>query len=232
MSETIYSIPITESFDMRSGCPLCRLRSNLEESSLHYVMGPAMMEPDVRQETNRLGFCHKHLSRMLGMKNKLSLALILESHIKHIETLLDSQSTPKRIFGSKKDMSETGKSLKDTSESCYICSRVSEFENRYISNTLHLWKKDDRFRKVFSEQEFICLHHSGSLLSLAESELDAKRLAVFQATMTGMTHDYLEKLQKDLIGFAESFDHRNIGKKLSDSERSSIENAIYYLSNM
>ena len=232
MSETIYSIPITESFGMRSGCPICRLRSNLEEASLHYVMGPAMMEPDVRQETNRLGFCQKHLSRMLSMKNKLSLALILESHVKHVETLLDSQSTSKRIFGSKKDISGIGTTLKDTAESCYICNRVAEAEKRYISNTLYLWKKDESFRKVFSEQEFICLHHSGDLLSLAESELDAKKLSVFQATMTGMTKDYLEKLRNDLTGFAESFDHRNIGKKLSESERSAVENAIYYLSSI
>ena len=232
MSETIYSIPITESFDMRSGCPLCRLRSNLEETSLHYVMGSAMMDPDVRQETNRLGFCHKHLSRMLSMKNKLSLALILETHVKHVETLLDSQVTSKRIFGSKKDLSEIGSTLKDTSESCYICNRTAEFEKRYVNNTIYLWKKDESFRKVFSEQEFICLHHSGALLSLAESELDSKRLAVFQATMTGMTKDYLEKLRNDLSGFTESFDHRNTGKKLSDSERSAIENSIYYLSNI
>lgn len=56
MAEQLYTIPINEAFDVKEGCPLCRLRHQLEEQSLSYIMGAAMMEPDVRIVTNQLGF--------------------------------------------------------------------------------------------------------------------------------------------------------------------------------
>ena len=60
MREDITSIPISEVFEPQDGCPLCRLREMLEERIAVYITGAAMMEPDVRQETNRLGFCNPH----------------------------------------------------------------------------------------------------------------------------------------------------------------------------
>ena len=38
-----------------------------------------MMEPDVRVETNRLGFCAEHFNQILARGSRLSVALILES---------------------------------------------------------------------------------------------------------------------------------------------------------
>ena len=85
MKETIYTIPINEAFDRRDGCPMCELSRNLERSSLDYIMGAAMMEPDVRIKTNEQGFCGRHLQIMLGEKNKLALALMLESHLPELD---------------------------------------------------------------------------------------------------------------------------------------------------
>ena len=56
MKETIYTIPINEAFEAKCGCPLCTLRRKLERDSVEYIMGAAMMEPDVRIETNKRGF--------------------------------------------------------------------------------------------------------------------------------------------------------------------------------
>ena len=53
MKDTIYTIPVSEVFEPKEGCPLCRMRDTLEERCLEYIMGAAMMEPDVRQDTNR-----------------------------------------------------------------------------------------------------------------------------------------------------------------------------------
>lgn len=87
MAEQIYTIPINEAFEQRDGCPLCRMREKLERESLEYVMGAAMMDPDVRIRTNRLGFCRSHYDKMLAMKNRLSLALMLESHLEEVSHL-------------------------------------------------------------------------------------------------------------------------------------------------
>ena len=90
MRESILTIPVNEVFEPREGCPICRMRDTVEEHICEYIMGAAMMEPDVRMETNKLGFCKTHFEQMRACKNRLSLALMLQSHLqdmqKHIFT--------------------------------------------------------------------------------------------------------------------------------------------------
>lgn len=65
MREDICSIPISEIFEPKDGCPFCRMRDMLEDRMATYITGAAMMEPDVRVETNHLGFCHQHFEQIL-----------------------------------------------------------------------------------------------------------------------------------------------------------------------
>ena len=87
--QEIYTIPINEAFDKAEDsespiCPFCELYEMLENNALEAVMGAAMMEPDIRIETNRLGFCRGHFNRIYEKGNRLGLALILESHIAEV----------------------------------------------------------------------------------------------------------------------------------------------------
>ena len=90
MRQDICTIPISEVFEVNDGCPICRMRETVEKHLIYYIMGAAMMEPDVRIETNRLGFCERHFDMMLANRGRLQLALVLESHIAEIN---------KNIFG-------------------------------------------------------------------------------------------------------------------------------------
>ena len=56
MRESIVTIPLTEVLEPRDGCPVCRLRDMLEKRVVDYITGSALMEPDVRERTNREGF--------------------------------------------------------------------------------------------------------------------------------------------------------------------------------
>ena len=56
MKDSIYTIPLSEVLEPKDGCPICRLRNILENRCLEYIMGAAMMEPDIRMKTNREGF--------------------------------------------------------------------------------------------------------------------------------------------------------------------------------
>ena len=56
MREDICSIPVNDVFMPKDGCPFCRMRDMLEDRMATYITGAAMMEPDVRVETNRLAF--------------------------------------------------------------------------------------------------------------------------------------------------------------------------------
>ena len=81
MRESILTIPVNEIFEPKCGCPICTMRDMLEQRTVDYIMGAAMMEPDVRIETNRQGFCKTHLEQMRACKNRLSLALMLQTHL-------------------------------------------------------------------------------------------------------------------------------------------------------
>ena len=88
--ERIYTIPVNEAFDASAsdpacGCPICALYRKLEEDELELILGGSMMEPDVRIRTNELGFCGTHFDRLFTRKNRLGLALILESHLAEIK---------------------------------------------------------------------------------------------------------------------------------------------------
>ena len=80
--EQIYTIPVNEAFeasaaDASCGCPLCTLYRKLEENELELILGASMMEPDVRIQTNREGFCRLHYDMMFVRKNRLGMALTL-----------------------------------------------------------------------------------------------------------------------------------------------------------
>ena len=85
MREDICTIPINELFEPKKGCPICRMVDMLEGRLAEYITGAAMMEPDVRIETNRLGFCERHFAQIHDVGSRLSIALILESHLKEVE---------------------------------------------------------------------------------------------------------------------------------------------------
>ena len=85
MREDICSIPVNEVFEPKDGCPFCRMRDMLEDRMATYITGAAMMEPDVRIETNRLGFCSEHFNQILARGSRLSVALILESLLQEVK---------------------------------------------------------------------------------------------------------------------------------------------------
>ena len=84
MKETICTIPINDIFMPKDGCPICRMEKMLEEQYVDFITGDAMMVPDVRIQTNKKGFCHRHFSQMFVKGQKLPNALILESHLQEM----------------------------------------------------------------------------------------------------------------------------------------------------
>ena len=88
--EHIYTIPVNEAFeasrdDASCGCPFCTLYNKLEENELELILGASMMEPDIRIMTNKEGFCRTHYDMMFTRKNRLGMALTLESHLAELK---------------------------------------------------------------------------------------------------------------------------------------------------
>ena len=95
MREDITSLPVSEVFEPRDGCPVCRMRDMLEQRITDYITGAAMMEPDVRIETNEQGFCFPHYQMLLKKRNRLGVALMLESRLEEVEKqVYDAAASP------------------------------------------------------------------------------------------------------------------------------------------
>ncbi|MDD2956116.1 MAG: DUF6062 family protein [Oscillospiraceae bacterium] len=221
MKETIYTIPVSEVFEPKDGCPICRMRDTLEDRCVEYIMGAAMMEPDIRIETNKAGFCSRHFGQMLKCRNRLSLALMLESHLDHLQKEVLRPQKP--LFG--KDKRAQG--AKGLAGSCYVCSKIDWAMERMLETTLRLWEKEESFRQLYAQQPVICLEHYAQVCGTAEKVL-GKKAGAFQEVTLGLTRKYLEPLQKDVSHFCRMFDYRNNGGDWSSS-RDSIERAVWYL---
>jgi hypothetical protein len=208
MKETIYSIPINESFEILDGqCPVCRLHHKLTDDTLDYTLGPAMMEPDVRQRTNALGFCPGHLEELIKRQKRLPLALVLETHI---QSLINNE---KQLF----------------SESCYVCSRVGGFLDAYYSNIIYLWRREITFRKKWDQQPVICRTHTAGLAAAARKELGKKELPDFTASLRKKAAAHMQKLSESLSIFIKSFDHRFSGEDLGEHKQA-VRDASKFLS--
>lgn len=208
MKETIYSIPINESFEITDGqCPVCRLHRRLTEDTLDYVLGPAMMEPDVRQRTNALGFCPEHITALMQKQKRLPLALLLETHFK--------------------TLSQSEKQLFDAS-SCYICDRVNGFLGAYYGNILYLWRNEETFREKWDAQPLICRPHTAGLAAAAREKLPKKEAPVFLASLREKAGASLSRMTESLEVFIRSFDHRYAGEDLGENKQA-VQNAAAFL---
>ena len=233
MAEQLYTIPINDAFDEYDGCPLCSLRRKLEKQSLDYIMGAAMMEPDIRIVTNRLGFCRDHYRRMLGMGNRLSLALMLESHLQYLweNTPDPDEKAPGKLGRFKKyDGESPAGEMLERARSCYVCARVEDFEKKYVSNVTYIYKKDPEFPEKLRNQPYFCLEHTAMLLEAGKRELPETVYLSLQKDLLTLAKRRLETLKTDVTGFCRSFDHENAGKPLTDSQRYAVERSVAFLS--
>ena len=223
MRESILTIPISEILDPKEGCPICRMRDMLEQRTVEYIMGAAMMEPDVRIETNRAGFCHTHFGQMLKQKNRLSLALMLQTHLEEVDRQLFSR---KKLFEPKNAKKAK---LSEINSTCFVCEKVDWGMERLMRTFFEMYSQQD-FRDLLKEQEFICLPHYDLLQSLAPTYLGKSDLDSFNKLAGELTEKYIAILYKDVSHYCSMYDYRNTGKDADwGNSKDSIERAIKFL---
>ena len=221
MIEKIYTIPVNEAFDLYSGCPICALYKKLEDNELDIILGAAMMEPDTRIQTNDQGFCGKHFDIMFNMKNRLGLALMIESHLSHniVKTLKGGLLNP---FGKTKK-------LEKQKQSCYICSRVDHSLGLMLETAALLWHREKEFKEKLLKQPYFCMSHYPELLNAAEAVLPKKSYPDFAADCKTVMVRYAEKLYADVSWFVKKFDYNYENEPWGDS-KDAVERAIKFLS--
>ncbi len=224
MRESILTIPVSEIFEPKCGCPICRMRDMLETRCVEYIMGAAMMEPDVRIETNRLGFCKTHFDQMMKQKNRLSLALMLQTHLKELEQGIFNR---KGLFNGKKSRLQK---LSSVNTDCFVCSKIDWGMQRLLVTVFELFKKEKEFKELFSLQQYICLPHYDMLMSCAGEYLSKENLSDFERVCTELTKKYLDSLINDVSHYCNMYDYRNSGDNADwGNSKDSIERAVKYL---
>ena len=224
--EQIYTIPVNEAFDASAadascGCPMCALYRKLEENQLDTVLGGAMMEPTVRIKTNEEGFCKQHYDMLLGMKNRLSMALTLESHLDQLKREL-APSGLAGLFAKPADRVEK------LEESCYVCSRVNYHFGRMAEVVVALWKSDPDFPAKFNAQPYFCLPHYRMLTDVAKKMLSKKENSAFEKEISAIVNAYLEELSADVSWFCKKFDYRYENEPWYNA-KDAVERAVVFL---
>lgn len=218
MKEKIYTIPITESYEQDSECPFCFLEKKLENEAVDYALGAAMMEPDYRLVSNDKGYCSKHFAQMFASPNKLSLALILDTHLEEVIKKLASAESFVNGAGSKKgglfrksappsSDSELVKTTAALQSSCVICDKLNETISRYTEVFFYMWEKDAAFREKVLSSKGLCLKHFGMLTEKARDCL--KSPDEFIKPMYNLEMKNLNRIKEDIHKFTLKFDYRN-----------------------
>jgi len=224
MRYDITNIPIAEVFEEGDGCPICRLRNTLENRAVEYITGAAMMEPDVRIETNKKGFCLDHYRQILKQRNRLSVALMLESHLDEME---------KQIFAGAPLVGKNAKKqAKDANRSactCFVCDQMGEAMEKMLATVCRTWEGQKEFRQLFEDQPCLCLPHFSDLVAASAGAMSKKAQPDFAKEASKLAHRYLTELRGDVHHFCEMYDHRNAGSNDWGNSKDSIERAVWYL---
>lgn len=225
MRDDICTIPVSEVFEPREGCPICRMRDTVEERMLDYIMGAAMMEPDVRQETNRQGFCPDHLQRMMNRRGRLSLALMLDSRLQELDGQLFASKGLFQPAPAKK-----GAKAAELTDGCFICAKMEWGMERMLETVYRLYETEADFRELFDNQPMFCLPHYTRLMQGCDKKRLHTRAADFSKSLTGITKGYLETLIGDVRHYCKMYDYRSAGEDADwGNSRDAVERAIGFL---
>ena len=227
MLEKIYTIPVNEAFDYcienpSEGCPFCYLYRKLENDEIDIMLGAAMMEPEIRIQTNELGFCGRHFDIMFEKNNRLGLALILESHL--AETL---KKTETGGFMGSKTAAISG-NLNKLKSTCYVCNRIEHSFSKMVENSVYLYETESEFRAKTASQPYFCLSHLDMFLAAGKTHLSKKKVPEFQTAVASVTNKYFEQLKGDVSHFCKKFDYRYENEPWGNS-KDAVERAIKFI---
>lgn len=217
--EQIYTIPVNESFEecQQNGCdcPLCKIYDTLEKKEVDMALGPAMMEPQTRIEMNKRGFCHDHFKQLLEKNNRLSLALILESHLTDTKSKLGGGFLD-TVFGTRANKSL--KNSKNLVDSCFICERIDNHFEKMVETVILLYGQDPDFKEKLRAQKYFCLPHYAMLLECAKKRLDKKKYNDFYKDISTLEEKFFDKTIGDVSWFCKKFDYRYDSEPWYDSK--------------
>lgn len=220
MKEQLYTIPLNDAINADDECPFCYIERNVEQDLLDFALGSgsSYMESDVREATDKAGFCRNHFKKMFDYGNTLGNAWILKTHYirmnKEMKEQFKSFSPQKSSLMNKfkKNADSTnpiGMWVREKEKSCYICKRYEDTYARYLDTFFVMYKRDESFRDKFKNSKGLCLPHFGDLCEAADTKLNDKEKSEFYSMLFDLMESNMQRMAEDVSWLVEKFDYRN-----------------------
>ncbi|MFT3952217.1 MAG: DUF6062 family protein [Oscillospiraceae bacterium] len=113
---------------------------------------------------------------------------------------------------------------------CFVCSKIQWGMDRLLVTVFELFENSSDFRRLFSEQKYLCLPHYELLTTLCAESASKKTQPVFAKACEELVKKYLDELTKDVSHYCKMYDYRNAGANADwGNSKDSIERAIKFL---
>ncbi len=230
MKEQIHTIPINDALDNAEECLFCYIERRTEEHAMNYVLGhgASYMEADIRELTDKAGFCRTHFKKMFDYGNALGNAWILKTHYRRIIDEMNKEfkdfrpgkSGKKGLFS--KRSSDASNSIvswiKEKECSCFICDSVHNTFDAYLKTFFTMYRKDTEIQEKFWNTKGVCLSHCANLLEGADKYLNTIELEKFYERFFPMQLANMERVYEDISWFIEKYDYKNKDADWKDSK--------------
>lgn len=220
MKEKLYTIPLNDAVNAQDECPFCYIERNIEQDLLDFVLGSgsSYMEADIREMTDKAGFCRTHFQKMFDYGNTLGNAWILKTHYKKMIEEMEKQfsgfrpgktSFRDKLRKNTESSNPIGVWVREKEASCYICKHYEETFARYLDTFFYLFKQDAAFREKIQNSKGFCLPHFGHLCEAADQQLSEREREAFYTMVLPLMEQNMKRLSEDVSWMVEKFDYRN-----------------------
>lgn len=229
MKEKLYTIELNDAVQSGDECCFCWLERKLEQQNLEFVLGASYMESDIREKTDRQGFCRHHTKMMFDYGNSLGNAWILKSRLEYLNRNLKKQMdsyTPGEASGGgflgllkksgKKAENQAGHAssnveawIRQEESHCYVCDRMKEIYGRMLDTFLYQLKNDPAFCDNLLRSPGFCLHHFADVLMVCEEKLSQQEKTEWVPKLSELMRRNLDRMQEDINWLIEKYDYRN-----------------------
>lgn len=209
MKEKLYTIPLNDAVNANDECVFCNIERSLERDAIDFAIGScaSYMESDIRETTDKQGFCRPHLKMMYDYGNALGNGLIMKTHYKKMHEDLMKAFKSAKAPGRKKHNS-VSEYVSNLESGCFVCKYYEDTYARYYDTFFYLYKKDSEFKTKIENSKGFCIHHLGELMEKAEKEFGKKELEEFYQVLSELTETNNERIIEDITWFCDKFDYR------------------------
>ncbi len=161
---------------------------------------------------------------MRACKNRLSLALMLQSHLQDMQKHI---FTRKKMFEGK---TAKQKKVSAVNNECFVCSKVDWGMSRILVTLFEMYVQQRDFRALLLSRKCFVCRTMTFLVSMCTENMDKKYQKQFIDACGELTSKYLDTLEADVSHYCKMYDYRNTGANADWGNSKRLHRACYKIS--